>query len=293
MPISAAAPQPRAPEGHRRGTDAPAGKGAVLVDRGDGRGRGGQALGPSPAHLDAARGRGHVGGSGLGKHLAAAATTCGLPWRPIPASRGVRLAGRSHMNLTRLVVHGLSAMAVHVETVGARLLLASAFAVALTLASLVGIVTAVRMGTGMVLPAWTAMVAGLLLVVLMQVLTLSVAFALLSLAWRQNYGFCPYAMARSTCEASIACSHGDPLPSGSLTRDGLRRLGAGGLSARSELEGVLLRSHRTAGRPAGSPGARLGPGRGDRRDTDVRRAAVVLRCAGGHLKGAVPGRGLR
>jgi polyisoprenyl-phosphate glycosyltransferase len=48
-----------------------------------------------------------------------------LPYTSIPIERGKRLAGNSKMNFVSLVLHGLSAVSVHLDTVAVRILIGS------------------------------------------------------------------------------------------------------------------------------------------------------------------------
>ena len=63
--------------------------------------------------------------SELWNHYAAAVFRSKLPFTMIPVPRGTRIAGRSRMNFTALVSHGLSAISVFGDIVGVRLLVAS------------------------------------------------------------------------------------------------------------------------------------------------------------------------
>jgi polyisoprenyl-phosphate glycosyltransferase len=54
-----------------------------------------------------------------------------LPYTSIPIERGTRLAGKSKMNFVSLVLHGLSAVSVHLDTVAVRILIGSLFMILL------------------------------------------------------------------------------------------------------------------------------------------------------------------
>ena len=64
--------------------------------------------------------------SALWAHYAAAVYSSRLPVHLIPADRGRRISGRSHMNYVLLVTHGLAALSVFRHRVGARLMIAVA-----------------------------------------------------------------------------------------------------------------------------------------------------------------------
>jgi glycosyltransferase involved in cell wall biosynthesis len=62
--------------------------------------------------------------SEIWSHFPAGIMRAKIPFRTIPAARGQRVFGQSKMNLVSLVVHGLNGIAVHADTVGARVVLA-------------------------------------------------------------------------------------------------------------------------------------------------------------------------
>ena len=90
-----------------------------------------------------------------------------LPVHLVPADRGRRISGHSHMNYVRLVAHGLNALAVHRHRVGARLLLAMT-ALTLTLGAALAAAGAIGAARGTPLPFSTlAMLALLIAIVAM------------------------------------------------------------------------------------------------------------------------------
>ena len=61
--------------------------------------------------------------SEIWSHFPAGIMRARIPFRTIPATRGYRLFGKSKMNIVSLIVHGLNGIAVHADTVGARVVL--------------------------------------------------------------------------------------------------------------------------------------------------------------------------
>ena len=59
-------------------------------------------------------------------HYAAAVTNTRVPYTLVPTARAKRIAGRSRMNFTALVVHGLSALSLYSHVIGVRLLVLAA-----------------------------------------------------------------------------------------------------------------------------------------------------------------------
>lgn len=114
-------------------------------------------------------------------HLAAALVKSRLPLARVATARQARYAGASSMGTVSLVVHGLSAISVFVETVITRLLVVFGLtALAAVATSLTAVV--LRFGTNLAIPGWATNVFGLSLLLFFQsatVLTL-VLFSVLS-----------------------------------------------------------------------------------------------------------------
>lgn len=128
--------------------------------------------------------------SDLWNHYAAAVFRARIVHRAIPTSRGTRLAGKAKMNFSALAAHGLSALAVHGEVVGTRLMLASGVLGVIVFLGLCSIL-AIRFGTTLAIPGWATTAAGLAAVLLTQVVALSVLFAFFALAGRTAANFIP------------------------------------------------------------------------------------------------------
>ena len=104
--------------------------------------------------------------SEIWNHFSAGVMKSKLPFTTIPTVRGCRIAGRSKMNLGTLVMHGLSAISVHMDIVAVRVFLAS---IALIILSTVGvfIVFGMRLLTTLTIPGWaTNVTIGLLIIIL-------------------------------------------------------------------------------------------------------------------------------
>ncbi len=123
--------------------------------------------------------------SELWNHYAAAVYKSRQPCCAVPTRRARRLDGRSQMNFVSLIVHGLSAISVHADTVGVRLLIASTALIAASGLGLAGVV-AVRLLTSLAIPGWATSAAGLLLVLLLQFVLFSIVFCFITLSSRQG-----------------------------------------------------------------------------------------------------------
>ena len=129
--------------------------------------------------------------SEIWSHYAAGVLRSRLPHVDIPTRRGYRYHGQSTMNFVTLVTHGLSAIAVHGEIVGARLLVASCLLIGMALAGLVAII-GVRLLTNWAIPGWSSYLAVALISVILQAFIMSVAFMFLVLVGRNNTSFLPH-----------------------------------------------------------------------------------------------------
>jgi len=127
--------------------------------------------------------------SELWNHYAASVFKARLPMTTIPTVRAPRLAGRSSMNFTALVMHGLSAMSVLGDRISVRLLiaagalLATVALVGLTLAAS-GVLQAAGIGS-------VSSVAALVVLLVSQILFGVLLFAFQVLGRRDTAGFLP------------------------------------------------------------------------------------------------------
>jgi polyisoprenyl-phosphate glycosyltransferase len=122
--------------------------------------------------------------SDLWNNLPAAILRSRLPVKPVRIDRAKRYAGASQMNLTSLVVHGLSGLSVYAETIFVRLLF---FALGLFLLSGFSIVFVLTLRIFFPLhatPGWATTVSFGMSIILVQVLTFSLSFILMLLSSR-------------------------------------------------------------------------------------------------------------
>jgi polyisoprenyl-phosphate glycosyltransferase len=121
----------------------------------------------------------------LWNHYAASVIHSKTPFRLTACPRGKRLAGTSGMTSVGLVAHGLSAMAVYADRIGVRALAASAVALILSVVALAGVLF-VKFGTTLALPGWATTAAGLLLVIVAELVMLSMLFTFVVLSGRSQ-----------------------------------------------------------------------------------------------------------
>jgi hypothetical protein len=123
-------------------------------------------------------------------HLAAAIVKSRLPIIRVPTVRASRYCGKSSMSLVALVVHGLSAIAVFIDTVLTRLLLLVGLAgLAAVIAGTATIL--VRLFSDLAIPGWATNAFGLSTLLFLQSLTLLVVMVFSTLNNRSAVPFVP------------------------------------------------------------------------------------------------------
>ena len=128
--------------------------------------------------------------SEIWNHYAAGVLKSKLPNMDIPTRRGYRYYGQSKMNVASLITHGLSAISVHGELVGVRLLMASCGLIVLTAITLLAVV-GMRLMTDWAIPGWTSYLVVALVSVILQAFIISLAFIFLVLIGRNDTNFLP------------------------------------------------------------------------------------------------------
>lgn len=126
----------------------------------------------------------------LWNNLAASIMRSRLPYLTVPTIRGRRLGGRSRMNFVSLIIHGLSAMSVHIDTIFVRVLLAAGFIAGVAAFGIVA-VAVIRAATDLAIPGWATTAAGVLLIILFETLVIVVTASLTMLAGRSNRPIVP------------------------------------------------------------------------------------------------------
>ena len=113
-----------------------------------------------------------------------------LPYTAVPLERGRRLAGESKMNFVSLVLHGLSAVSVLMDTTAVRLVL---FCVMMAGAATVGIgvVLWLKFFTNTSVPGWTSYLVSSFLIVILQAFLISLLLVFVVLSYRTQRQFIP------------------------------------------------------------------------------------------------------
>ena len=131
-----------------------------------------------------------VAASEIWNHYASGVQRARVPCIYLPTDRGKRLAGHSTMNFVSLVTHGMSAMSVHAETIGTRMLVL-AIVLGLLIVCAMLVVVGVRLFTTLAIPGWATFVLGLLSLMLLQIFFIALFFAGTVLHGRNAYTFLP------------------------------------------------------------------------------------------------------
>jgi glycosyltransferase involved in cell wall biosynthesis len=106
-----------------------------------------------------------------------------LLYKSVGLERGVRYTGKSKMNYTSLVIHGLSAIAVYIDTVSVRLLIAIS---TLSLVGIIGIITVFIYSS--YFPGWAVLI---IFGILMQAFLSALILVFTVLSYRVNFNFLP------------------------------------------------------------------------------------------------------
>ncbi len=128
--------------------------------------------------------------SEIWNHYAAGLLKAKLPYTEISSRRSTRLYGRSKMNFVLLITHGLSAISVHGDIVGVRLLVASCLLIVFTLFSIL-VAVSIKFATNLAIPGWTSYITTLFFMILLQALMLSIFLVFVVLAGRNTTSFLP------------------------------------------------------------------------------------------------------
>jgi polyisoprenyl-phosphate glycosyltransferase len=126
----------------------------------------------------------------LWNNLAAAVMRSRLPYMTVPTVRATRSCGNSKMNLSALIIHGLSAMSVYSDVIFVRVLLAAGGIAVLAALGIVA-VAVIRIATNRAIPGWATTAAGDLMIILLQTLILVLATSLMMLAGRSSRPLVP------------------------------------------------------------------------------------------------------
>jgi len=123
-------------------------------------------------------------------HFAATVVSGRTPHTTISTRRGLRLHGKSKLNFTSLVIHGLAAMSCYNEIIGVRLIFCS-LGLSTLILILILLVLIVRLATPWAVPGWATSAVGIFCVLLSQVFLIVLAFIAVAISSRKSHFFYP------------------------------------------------------------------------------------------------------
>lgn len=123
-------------------------------------------------------------------HFAAGVMRSSLPWKTVATRRGTRYRGKSTMNFTSLVIHGLSAISVYIEVLNVRLMLLT---FGFILFGIIGFIALlyIKYLTPLAIPGWATTVAIGLAVIMFQAVLFLTLLSFMILNHRSNKLFIP------------------------------------------------------------------------------------------------------
>jgi polyisoprenyl-phosphate glycosyltransferase len=114
-----------------------------------------------------------------------------LPYTSIPIERGTRLAGKSKMNFVSLVLHGLSAVSVHLDTVAVRILIGSLVMILLAGLGSVTVLIIKFLSPENASPGWATTLVTASIIVILQAFLSSLFLIFTVLNYRTQKHFIP------------------------------------------------------------------------------------------------------
>jgi glycosyltransferase involved in cell wall biosynthesis len=112
-----------------------------------------------------------------------------IPYDSVLTNRAKRLAGESKMNFVSLVLHGLSAISVLVDTTAVRILIFSIFMSGLAIAFIVFIIFLKLIGNAT--PGWASTLGSTLMILMLQSFLISLFLVFMVLQYRSQQHFIP------------------------------------------------------------------------------------------------------
>ena len=114
-----------------------------------------------------------------------------LPYTSIPIERGTRLAGKSKMNFVSLVLHGLSAVSVHLDTVAVRILIGSLVMILLAVLGAIIVLIIKFLSPANASPGWATTLVTASIIVILQAFLSSLFLIFTVLNYRTQKHFIP------------------------------------------------------------------------------------------------------
>lgn len=126
----------------------------------------------------------------LWNHYAACVYVSKTRTSTIPTARGTRLVGQSKLNFVSLVIHGLSAISCYSERISVRLLVCASIAFVILLLCLL-LTIGIRLFTHLAVPGWATYTAGIVAIMLLQLVLFSFSLSTNLLSGRRKQDIIP------------------------------------------------------------------------------------------------------
>ncbi len=145
-------------------------------------------------------------------HVPASLIRSRYPLVHVQTDRGLRFAGHSNMNTLSLIMHGMSAIAVFSERIFTRVLVFCAAIFACTFVA--ALVAIVLKAAGLATPGWTTSVAGLMIMIVMQVAAVAMGGLFIVMNNKHDLALLPMRVARDLVNAAclvdkVGAGHAD------------------------------------------------------------------------------------
>lgn len=128
--------------------------------------------------------------SEIWNHFPAGIIKSKIPFQLSPQSRGSRIDGESKMNTYSLILHGLSAISVFNDTIGVRMVVGLTMILMGGIGALIGTI-GMRIWTDYNIPGWTSIIGIAIIIILIQLFSLTVGFIFQILGTRNSIQFIP------------------------------------------------------------------------------------------------------
>jgi glycosyltransferase involved in cell wall biosynthesis len=128
--------------------------------------------------------------SEIWNHTAGGILKAGLPYSSVATYRGKRYAGKSKMSFHSLLLHGLGAIAVFIDTIASRLLIFSLILIGFALLVILAVI-GIKTFSDLAIPGWTSTVVSAMLIILLQSFLLSLFTIFLYLSSQSQRKFIP------------------------------------------------------------------------------------------------------
>ncbi|UBM58130.1 glycosyltransferase family 2 protein [Marinilongibacter aquaticus] len=113
-----------------------------------------------------------------------------LPYTSVPLDRGKRLAGESKMNFVSLILHGMSAVAVFLDTVAVRLAIFAGMLIFFGISG-IAVILFMKIVLQMATPGWASNLASAFFIIVLQGFFISIFMVFTVLSYRSNRHFIP------------------------------------------------------------------------------------------------------